>query len=144
MCASYMHLGTFSEFAISQKLKEKGIMRTGTVQFDSALFLGATFRQENCLKGWKLDRATGSTRRSTAIPHCRGHSHLATQLLPDPRQSISGSKGRKTWPGIFSLTMTLSLATCWLPEFKALLALLMFFPLKNNNDKCETLTFFFI
>lgn len=63
-------------------------MKIGTVQFDSALFLGATFRQEKLisdtlyaaslepelLKGWKLDTATGFTRRSAPIPHCRGHS----------------------------------------------------------------------
>lgn len=85
-------------------------MKIGTVQFDSALFLGATFRQEKLisdtlyavalkpgelLKGRKLDR-TGFTRRCSPIPH--SHGHLATQVLPDPKQSLSGGKGIKTWP----------------------------------------------
>lgn len=87
-------------------------MKIGTVQFDSALFLEATFRQEKLIsftlyavtlkpgelpKGRKLER-TGFTRRSSPIPHCCGQSHLVTQLLPDPRQSLSGEKGIKTWP----------------------------------------------
>lgn len=85
-------------------------MKIGTVQFDSALFLGATFKQEKLisdtlyaaalragelLKGWKLDRATGFTRKSTPIPHCRGHSiWLHNSYLIQGRVSLGAKESK--------------------------------------------------
>lgn len=84
-------------------------MKIGTVQFDSALFLEATFRQEKLisftlyavtlkpgelLKGRKLDR-TGFTRSFSPIPHCCGQSHLVTQLCLIQGRVSLGAKESK-------------------------------------------------
>lgn len=142
-------------------------MKIGTVQFDSALFLGATFRQGKLipdtlyavalkpgelLKGWKLfslDRTTGFIRRSSPIPHCCGHSHLATQLLPDPTkaESVPGQRNQNLATSsdvftVFNLTIASSHVTCWLPKCKALLALVIFSQLKIIMTNVETTAFF--